>query len=179
MHRLALPLFTVLSAWLLLAVVIATPASSNGVPSANATPMASPVASPVVETGCTALGPYFLELADFVRDNEGLRLLRAAGFDALALSDADAELAVTSLDELIAGIRAIAPPHPAATWHSAYVDQIVWYRAMAATRDPLTLQSIINDDRRLFGNLGRGLLEGQSACGYAVWNDAWKAAFGD
>jgi len=139
---------------------------------------ATPSASPVAVTECEALGPYFMSVAALVEDNEGLALLREDGFDPLALSDADAERVVASLDALIAAVAAIDAPLPARAWHAAYLDLLGWYRDLIATRDPLALQAIINNDRQLFGNLGMAQLAGQSACGYAAWTEAWEAAFG-
>ena len=145
----------------------------------QATPEASPAASPVAVIGCDALGHYFLKVAALVEANEGLALLREDGFDPIALSDADAELVVESLDDLIAEVAAIDAPEPARAWHAAYLDLLGWYRDLAATEDPLALQAIVNNDRQLFGNLGMAQLAGQAACGYDAWTDAWKAAFGE
>jgi hypothetical protein len=145
----------------------------------QATPGATPAASPIAVAGCDALAPYFQSVATLVEDNEGLALIREYGFNPLALSDADAAHVVESLDALIVAVAAIQPPEPARAWHGAYVALLAWYRDLAATEDPLALQAIINNDRQLFGNLGMAQLEGQSVCGYAVWTDAWEAAFGE
>ena len=159
---------------ILAAVLVAGPADSL---LANATPEASPMASPVAGNGCAALGPYFLGIAELTSTNEGLLLLDAHAFDTLALTDPEATTVIAGLDELIASIEAIQPPAPAADYQRAYVAMLTWYRAMTANRDSLDHQRLINNDRQLFAQMGRAILAGQSTCGYDVWNAAWEEAF--
>jgi hypothetical protein len=142
------------------------------------TPEASPVPSPVAFTGgCEDLEPYFLHLASLIRDNEGLALMKAVAFDALALSEEDAETVATSIDDLIARVREVSPPEPAAQYQQAYLAMLTWYRDLAANRDPMAHQQLINNDRRLFAQIGIAVQQGQSACGATAWTDAWQAAF--
>jgi opacity protein-like surface antigen len=179
MSRFLLPAVTLLLGSLALAAALAVPHGSASQAGPSATPAASPAASPVAMDGCAALGPYFQDIAALAGANEGLSLMREVGFSVLALSDAEAEVAAASLDTLVAQIEAIPAPAPAAAWKVAYGGMIAWYRDMAAARDPLALQVLINNDRQLYGNLGRAQLAGQTACGYDTWTAAWEAAFGD
>jgi hypothetical protein len=142
------------------------------------TPEASPIASPTVFAGgCDDLGLYFQHIADLIRDNEGLALIEAVAFDALALSGEDADAVVASLDELIPRVGNVVPPEPAAQYHQAYIAMLTWYRDLAAHRDPMAHQQLINNDRKLFAQMGIAMQQGQSACGATAWNDAWQAAF--
>ena len=142
------------------------------------TPVATPVASPVAGTGCNGLASYFQAVAALVDANAGLAVLEEAGNDVLKLDRDEATLVVRDLNTLIASIGEIAVPEPALAWRAAYLDLLSWYRDMAASRDPIALQRIINTDRRLFVNLSTAILSGQVACP-AAWDPAWSAAFGD
>lgn len=138
----------------------------------------TPEASPAAFTGgCDDLEPYFLHMAGLIRDNEGLALMESVAFDALALSREDADAVVTSIDGLIARVGAVTPPEPAASYHGAYIAMLTWYRDLAANRDPMAHQQLINNDRRLFSQMGIAVRQGQSACGAAAWTEAWQAAF--
>jgi hypothetical protein len=160
-----------------LALVILAVTLTFGTASAQ-TPEASPVASPVAFTGsCEDLEPYFLHLAGLIHDNEGLALMEAVAFDALALSKEDSETVVTSIDDLIARVGAVSPPEPAAQYQEAYLAMLTWYRDLAANRDPMAHQQLINNDRRLFAQIGIAVQQGQSTCGATAWTDAWQAAF--
>lgn len=142
------------------------------------TPEASPSASPVAgQPGCAGLEDWFQSLAAAINGNEGLAIMQHAAYDPLALSGEDAATAVDALDELIATVEALTPPEPAVAYHLAYLDLLAWYRDLAANTDDLAHQQIINHDRALFGTLGQAVYSGQIACGYDVWNSAWKAAF--
>lgn len=145
---------------------------------AQATPVASPQASPVaIDDGCAGLGVYVKGLADLTLDNEGLVILREVGFDALALSADDAVTVVASIDRLLPELRRIAPPEAARPYHSAYLEVMAWYRNLAADRDEASHQRLINQDRRLFGLMGLAIQSGQLACGYDTWTNAYEAAF--
>ena len=157
----------------LISVLCLTPASAT----TEATPQASPAASPVAVGGCGGLGAYFQQLADLTVANEGLVIMREAGFDALVLSTADAATVVTSLDNLIPELEAMLPPEPAIPYHGAYLEMMTWYRDLAADRDEASHQRLINNDRRLFSIMGQAIQSGQATCGYAAWNDARDAAF--
>lgn len=160
---------------ILVAMLIAAPLASLA---AQATPDASPQASPVaIATGCDGLPAYFQQLAELTRENDGLVIMRGAGFDALALSDAEATTVVAALDALIPELEAVTPPEPATAYHQAYLEMMAWYRALAADRDAASHQRLINDDRRLFSLMGLAIQNGQAECGYAAWNDAREAAF--
>ena len=142
-----------------------------------ATPGASPAASPVAEDGCAGLEGYFLTLADVVRDDAALATLRSVGFDALALSQSDADAVVTDLNRLLADVEAMDVPPAAGSYHTAYLAILTWYRDLAQHRDPASHQRLINNDRHLFGNVGLGVMQGQQACGVERWNAAYEAAF--
>ncbi len=147
---------------------------------AEATPPATPAASPVGGGGCDGLGAYFQQLSALTLDNEGLVIMRSARFDALMLTDADAATVVASIETLLPELEALQPPAPAALYHGAYLEMIAWYRDLAADRDEASHQRLINNDRRLFSIMGQAIQSGQSgqsACGYAAWNDARDAAF--
>ncbi len=144
---------------------------------APATPTASPAASPVADDDCTGLEAYFLALADLVRDDPALLTLRSVGFDALALSEADANAVVADLNRLIPVVEVMHVPAAARSYHTAYVAMLTWYRDLAAHRDAASHQRLINNDRHLFGDLGLGVMQGQLACGVARWNGAYEAAF--
>lgn len=148
---------------------------------AQATPEASPAASPVAVAGagCEGLSAYFQELAGLTLDHDGLVILRDAGYDVQTLTADQAAAVVRSLDTLIPMLQAITPlvPAPAAAYHAAYLEMMAWYRALAAYRDEASYQQLINDDRRLFALMGLAIQSGQAACGYEVWNDARDAAF--
>lgn len=160
-----------------LPLVLLAIALTYGTASAQ-TPEASPVAAPAAFTGgCDDLGPYFQHIADLIRDNEGLAIMETVAFDALALSREEAETVVTSIDELIARVGAVSPPEPAAAYHQAYIAMLTWYRDLAANRDPMAHQQLINNDRKLFAQMGIAMQQGQSACGATAWIDAWRAAF--
>jgi len=167
--------FTSLSLALILALTLAAghQAGSAG-QLQNATPAASPVA---FAAGCAGIGPYFQEVAALVEGNPGYAIMREAAFDALALSDDEAATVVVAIDEILPYLDAITPPEPARAWHTAYRNQIAWYRDLAANRDPLAHQRLINRDRHVLSDLGTAWLAGQSACGYTAWNNAWNAAF--
>lgn len=142
------------------------------------TPEATPAASPVaIGDGCNGLGTYFQQLAGLTLDNEGLVIMREAGFDALTLTNEQAATVVASIDDLIPQLEGIAPPEPAVPYHRAYLEMMTWYRDLAANRDESSHQRLINNDRRLFSIMGLAIQSGQSACGYDVWNDARNAAF--
>ncbi|MDQ3657927.1 MAG: hypothetical protein M3457_22985 [Chloroflexota bacterium] len=144
----------------------------------EASPQASPSASPIaVGNGCDALGTYFQQLADLTLENEGLVIMREAGFDALALSADEATTVVVSLEDLIPELEGMAPPEPARLYHNAYLEMMAWYRDLATYRDEASHQRLINNDRRLFSIMGQAIQSGQAACGYAAWNDARDAAF--
>ncbi len=144
----------------------------------EARPPASPMASPVaVGDGCDGLGAYFQQLADLTLENDGLVIMREAGFDALVLSADDAATVVTSLDGLIPELEAMMPPEPAILYHGAYLEMIAWYRDLAAYRDEASHQRLINNDRRLFSIMGLAIQSGQATCGYEAWNEARDAAF--
>ena len=149
-------------------------------PASGAPPAATPFpeASPVAADPCAALAPFFEQVATLAADNEGLAIMQRAGHDVLALGDDEAVTVVTELDALIASIDGIDAPEPARAWQAAYLALLRWYRDMAASRDPLALQRIINNDRRLFGNLSTAQLQGQQACP-KTWDSAWSAAFGE
>ncbi len=158
---------------LILAMLVPLPAAF-----AQATPEASPMASPVAaRDGCDSLGPYFQQLADLTLENEGLVIMREARFDALALTDEESATVVASLDTLVPELEEIEAPEPARLYHTAYIEMVAWYRALAADRDEASHQRLINDDRRIFILMGLALQAGQSACGYDAWNDAHEAAF--
>lgn len=146
---------------------------------AEATPPATPAASPVGGGGggCDGLGTYFQQLSALTLDNEGLVIMRAASFDALVLTDADAATVVASIETLLPELEALQPPAPAALYHGAYLEMMAWYRDLAADRDEASHQRLINNDRRLFSIMGQAIQSGQSACGYAAWTDARDAAF--
>ncbi|MBA2470504.1 MAG: hypothetical protein H0V37_13955, partial [Chloroflexia bacterium] len=140
--------FLATALFFLFGMVWAQPATSAV---AQATPAASPVASPVAGTdGCDGLGAYFQQLADLALQNEGLVLMRAVGFDALALTEEEAATVVRSLDDLILELGKIEAPDPARLYHTAYIEMVAWYRALAADRDEASHQRLINDDRRIF-----------------------------
>jgi hypothetical protein len=145
---------------------------------APSTPVATPVASPIASPGCDGLAAYFQAVAGLVDANVGLAVLEEAGNDVLKLDRDEATLVVTDLNTLIDSISELAVPEPARAWRAAYLDLLRWYRDMAASRDPIALQRIINTDRRLFVNLSTSILSGQVACP-ATWEPAWSAAFGD
>lgn len=154
----------------------AASAIAQGTPEVS--PQASPSASPVaVGDGCDGLGAYFQQLADLTLENDGLVIMRGAGFDALVLSADDAAAVVASLDALIPELEAMIPPEPAILYHGAYLELTVWYRDLVAYRDQASHQRLINNDRRLFSIMGLAIRSGQAACGYAAWTDARDAAF--
>ena len=159
----------------MLAFVMLTFASSSTL--AEATPTASPAASPIATTGCEGLGHYFQHLADLTLDNEGLRILREAEFAILTLSEDDAATVIASLNELIPSVEAMPVPEPARDYHAVYVEMLGWYRAMATDRTAAAYQRLINEDRRLFSDMGKAILAGQTACGFATWNESREAAF--
>jgi hypothetical protein len=145
---------------------------------AQATPQATPAASPVASSnGCDQLVAYFQELADLTLENEGLVIMRESAFDVLALSDHEAAVVVASIDDVIPLVEAIDAPAPALAYHAAQVEILAWYRALAANRDPLVHQQLINNDRRLFSAIGQAVQIGQTTCGFDVWTDARDAAF--
>ncbi len=151
---------------------------NSAAPGAEATPGATPLASPVaVSAGCDGLGSYFQNLADLALGNVGLAILRDVNFDVLALSEEEAADVAASLDALIPQIEEMDVPEPARAYHAAYLDIVEWRRALAADRDSLAHQRLMNDDRRLFPALGQAIQAGQAACGVDAWNDAWNAAF--
>jgi len=143
----------------------------------RATPVASPVASPVAADACTGLESYFLALADLVTDDPALETMRGVGFDALALSEAEAAAVVLDLNLLIPDVDALPVPPAAEGYHVAYLAMLTWYRDLAEFRDPASHQRLINNDRHLFGDVGLGVQQGQMACGYERWNAAYDAAF--
>lgn len=149
---------------------VATPSVSQEISAATPTVISA-------GDGCKALGPYFQQLAELVTSNDGLITLGTVDHDVLALTGAQATDVVTSLDDLIPRLQAITPPAAAAAYHIAYIDLIEWYRDMAATRDLLSHQRLINGDRRILPAIGRGVYLGQSICGAHVWNAAQQAAF--
>lgn len=166
-------LFTTLTL-LSLSVLLATPGSISAQP---ATPSASPSASPVASDGCTGLESYFQTLASLVREDPALAILRGVGFDALALSEADANAVVADLNLLLPQVETMDVPLAADAYHTAYLAMLTWYRDLAEHRDPASHQRLINNDRHLFGNLGLGVMQGQMACGVERWNAAYEAAF--
>lgn len=149
---------------------VATPSVSQEIPAATPSVIAA-------GNGCEALGLYFQNLADLVIPNDGLITLETVDHDVLALTGAQATAVVTSLDALIPRLQAITPPAAAAAYHIAYIDLIEWYRDMAATRDLLSHQRLINGDKRILPAIGRGVYLGQSACGADAWNAALERAF--
>lgn len=157
--------------------VIAIPLLLLGAASAQ-TPMASPEASPVaIGTGCAELSGWFQDLAAMIAGNQGLALMQSVDFDALALTEDDATLVVTSLNTLIPEVEALTPPAPAAAYHRAYLGMLGWYRDLAENRDSAAHQRLINNDRTLFAQMGQAVYLGQATCGTTTWNDAWSAAF--
>jgi len=174
----AMTIWRVLAATALLVTLGMIAMPTNATPGAGATPGATPLASPVaVSVGCAGLGPFFQNLSNLARANEGLRILRDVNFDVLALTEKEAAAVAASLDELIPQIENMDVPAPARAWHAAYLDIVEWRRALAADRDPLAHQRLMNDDRRLIPALGQAIRVGQAACGAGAWNDAWNAAF--
>jgi hypothetical protein len=159
----------------LLAAMLLGGIASAGTPS---TPVATPAASPVASDGCNGLEAYFMAVAALADANEGLAVMQEVGHDVLKLDSDEVALVVTELDALIASIGEIDAPEPARAWQAAYLDLLRWYRNMAASRDPIALQRIVNDDRRLFVNLATAVLSGQMACP-GTWDPAWDAAFGE
>ncbi len=145
---------------------------------APSTPVATPSASPVAAGECGDLAGYFAQVSDLAKANAGLAAMQEAGHDVLSLDDAAAALVVVEIDNLIVSIQALAAPEPARAWQAAYLDLLRWYRDMAASRDPIALQQVINNDRRLFVNLSTAVLSGQLACP-GSWDPAWSDAFGD
>ena len=144
----------------------------------EASPQASPSASPIAAgNGCDGLGAYFQQLADLTLANDGLVIMREAGFDALVLTGEEAATVVISLDDLIPELERMKPPAPAIPYHRAYLEMMAWYRDLAAYRDEASHQRLINNDRRLFSIMGQAIQSGQSACGYAAWNDTRDVAF--
>lgn len=143
----------------------------------EATPFASPVASPVVDDDCSGLERYFLELAALVQTDAGLETMRSVGFDSLALSNEEAAAVVTDLNLLLPAVSALSVPPAAMIYHEAYLAMLTWYRDLAEFRDPASHQRLINNDRYLFGDIGVGVQQGQIACGFERWNDAYDHAF--
>ena len=144
-----------------------------------ATPPATPVASPMTDDGCGSLETYFLTLADLVREDPGLATMRSVGFDALALSETEANAVVADLNLLIPAVESIDTPPAARNYHIAYLAMLTWYRDLAEHRDPASHQRLINNDRHLFGDLGLGVMQGQMACGVERWDLAYETAFPD
>ena len=145
---------------------------------AQATPPATPAASPVaLSNGCDQLGAYFQALADLTLENEGLVIMRDSAFDALALSDDEAATVVAAVDDILPRVEALDVPVAALAYHAAQMEILIWYRDLAANRDPLAHQQLINNDRRLFSAIGQAVQIGQSTCGFTAWNDAREAAF--
>jgi hypothetical protein len=167
MRQLCIACFVVTSLLLTTLTATAQPAS----------PAASPVASPAAEDGCAGLEAYFLGLADLVREDPALALLRAVGFDALALTADEAAAVVSDLDLLIPRVAALDVPAAASAYHTAYLAMLTWYRDLSAHRDPASHQRLINNDRHLFGDVGLGVQQGQAACGVERWNAAYDQAF--
>ena len=159
----------------LLAAVLLGDIASAGTPPS---PVATPAASPIASDGCDGLAAFFLTVAKLADANEGLAMMQEVGHDVLKLDSDEVALVVTELDALIASIGEIDAPEPARAWQAAYLDLVRWYRNMAASRDPIALQRIVNDDRRLFVNLATSVLGGQAACP-GTWDPAWDAAFGE
>ncbi len=166
-------------ALVLLAITLTFGAAGAQTPQASpaASPVASPVAAAAFTGGCDDLEPYFLHLAHLIRDNEGLALMESVAFDVFALSREDSDTVVTSIDDLIARVDTVSPPEPAAAYHQAYIAMLTWYRDLAANRDPMAHQQLINNDRKLFSQMGIAVQQGQAACGATAWTDAWQAAF--
>ena len=169
MRRLFILLLTLLLSLAMVPVQANTPA----------TPTASPVASPIAQDDCSGLETYFLDLADLVREDPALVTMRGVGFDALALSEAEANAVVADLDLLIPTVEALAVPAAAEGYHVAYLAMLIWYRDLAEHRDAASHQRLINNDRHLFGDLGLGVMQGQTACGVERWNAAYESAFPD
>jgi hypothetical protein len=143
----------------------------------SATPTASPVASPVAEDPCAGLEPYLLSLAALTGNDPALTTLREVGFDALALSSEEADAVVADLSLLISQVESLETPAAASGYQRAYLAMLGWYRDLAQFRDPASHQRLINNDRQLFANLGIAVQQGQVACGYERWNDAFETAF--
>lgn len=140
----------------------------------GATPTPTPLATPATgdPAGCDRLPAYFAQANALVTGNEGLAILKGAGYDVLALTADEASAVVTSLDALLAGWDRLAPPPAAQAWHEATRDLYAWYRDMAADRDHLDHQRLINGDKTIVPALGRATMAGQQACGYERWNAA-------
>ncbi|MGN6033589.1 MAG: hypothetical protein ACTHQE_18190 [Thermomicrobiales bacterium] len=126
--------------------------------------------------GCDALPAYFAQANALTSRNDGLAILRAANFDVLSLTVEQASSVVASLDGLLAAWDTLAPPPAAQAWHDATRDLYAWYRDLAANRDHLDHQRLINGDKTIVPALGRATLAGQQTCGYQRWNDAVSTA---
>lgn len=144
-------------------------AAGVGTPAAGAT---SDAATPADPAGCGQLPAYFAAANALVAGNEGLAILNGAGYDVLALTADEAPAVVASLDALLAAWDRLAPPPAAEGWHEATRDLYAWYRDMAADRDHLDHQRLINGDKTIVPALGRATMAGQQACGYERWNEA-------
>jgi hypothetical protein len=161
-----------------LALMIGAPAvAAQATP--DATPSTSPEASPVAMTGCDGLPAYFQALADLTGANEGYQTVRANPGGVFGLPSDQVEGVIASLDVLIGELAKIQPPEPAAAYHRAYTDLIVWYRDLASAPDFNAHQRIVNRDKQLIPAISRATLAGQTACGTTTWTDAWDTAFGD
>ncbi|MGC4106232.1 MAG: hypothetical protein QM753_07730 [Thermomicrobiales bacterium] len=140
--------------------------------------MANPATLPTVGTatadaaGCDALPAYFGAANALTAGNDGVAILKTVDFDVLALTDEQAATVVASLDEMLAAWDRLTPPPAAQAWHDASRDLYAWYRDMAASRDHLDHQRLINGDKTIVPALGRATVIGQQACGYERWNDA-------
>lgn len=146
---------------LVLLVGQATPAGAVGATPTTADP-----------AGCGQLPAYFGAANALTAGNDGLAILQGVDNDVQALTEAQATAVVTSLDALLAGWDRLAPPPAAQAWHEATRDLYAWYRDMAANRDHLDHQRLINGDKTIVPALGRATMAGQQACGYERWNAA-------
>ncbi|MGB3328958.1 MAG: hypothetical protein WBA46_08405 [Thermomicrobiales bacterium] len=144
------------------------PAASMRVDAATPPARGTPVAAP----GCDVLPAYFAAANALTAANEGLATLKTVNRDVQALSDAQAEAVVASLDGLLAAWDRLTPPPAARAWHDAYRDLFAWYREMAANRAHLDHQRLINGDRTIVPAIGRAVASGQATCGYGAWNAA-------
>lgn len=143
--------------------------ATSGTPAATGTPAAD-------AAGCDALPAYFAQANALTGGNDGLAILKAANFDVLSLTVEQASSVVASLDGLLAAWDTLTPPPAAQAWHDATRDLYAWYRDLAANRDHLDHQRLINGDKTIVPALGRATLAGQQACGYQRWNDAVTTA---
>jgi hypothetical protein len=162
---------------MLVAVLLAVTIVASPLHSEFATPIATPDASPAASNGCEALPAYFQQLATLTRGNVGYVTVRTDPSGVFAMSSTESEAIATSLETLIADLAAIEPPTPAAAYHQAFTDLVVWYRDLAVAEDFNTFQRIVNRDKQLIPAISRASFAGQAICGTEAWTTAWNDAF--